>query len=69
MAIIRRNDLKQMGNEEMNKRLADLRMELMRLRSQSKAGTTQNPGRIRIIKRTIAMILTRLRVGQEVKRT
>lgn len=67
MAIIRKNELKQMSKDQMNKKLEELRLELMRLRSQSKAGTVQNPGRIGVIKRTIAMILTKIKMEQGVR--
>ena len=52
-------DIKNMNKEEMKKKMAELKMELMKLKSQVSRGTPpENPGRIRSIKRTIARMLT-----------
>ncbi len=52
-------DVKNMSKEEMKKKMAELKMELMKLKSQVSRGTPpENPGRIRAIKRTIARMLT-----------
>lgn len=67
MAIIKKNELKQMSVEDLNKKLEPLKLELMKLRSQSASGSTQNPGRIRLIKRTIAKVLTKLKEKQKEK--
>jgi large subunit ribosomal protein L29 len=48
-----------MGSEEREKRLSELRAELMKLRITSKArGKVENPSGIKNIKRIIARILT-----------
>ena len=60
MALIRKNELKQMNETQLKSKLMDLKKELMKLRAQSASGTPpQNPGQIKEIKRTIARILTR----------
>lgn len=48
-----------MSSEERSKKLADLRVELARLRTMVKAGgAVENPTRIRELRKTIARILT-----------
>ncbi len=52
-------ELNELNEEALGKRLSELRKELMRFRSQVAAGTIpRNPGRIRVIRRTIARIHT-----------
>lgn len=59
MAIIRKNELKQMNEKVLQDKLKDLKIELMKLNSQRAMGTPpENPGRIREIRKTIARIHT-----------
>ena len=59
MAIIRKNELKQMNESQINERLIALKKELMRYNAQIAVGTTpENPGRVRELKKTIARLLT-----------
>lgn len=58
MAIIKKKELKNLSDEELDKKLADLRLELCKERATAYAGTAKNPGKIREIRRTIARILT-----------
>lgn len=59
MAKTRRSELKNLSIEEYGKRLAELKLELMKLRAQVSRGTPpENPGMIRAIRRNIARILT-----------
>jgi large subunit ribosomal protein L29 len=69
MAIIKRNELKQMGKENLKNKLVELRKELIKVNAQISTGTPpENPGRVREIKKTIARILTILnQPKQEVK--
>lgn len=61
MAIIKKNDLKQMDEEMLKKKLDDLRREIIKINAQISTGTPpENPGRVREIKKTIARILTML---------
>jgi large subunit ribosomal protein L29 len=58
MAIIKKNEFKNLGLEDMKSRLIELEKELMRLKAQAARGTPpENPGKIRAIKRTIARLL------------
>lgn len=51
-------DIRAMSREERLKKLEELRLELMKLKTQALLGTLENPGKIRVIKKTIARILT-----------
>ncbi len=52
-------ELNELNEEALNKRLSELRKEMMKFRSQVASGTIpRNPGRIRVIRRTIARIHT-----------
>ncbi len=55
-----------MKQEDLNKRLSDLRLDLMKEIGNSKMGkTSKNTGKIKQLKKTIARILT---VKREVKK-
>lgn len=59
MPILRKREIRQLLPEEREKKLAELRTELVKLRTSVKSGgNVENVGRIRELKRTIARILT-----------
>jgi len=58
MAIIKNRELKNISGEELNKKLNELKLELMKEKASAYSGITKNPGKIKEIKRTIAKILT-----------
>lgn len=59
MPILRMRDLRDMSPRERERRLRELRTELLRLRTMVEAGgAVENPARIRELKRTVARILT-----------
>ena len=59
MPILRLSEIRKMSSEERERRLTELRADLMRMRTMTKAGgAIDNPSRIRELKRTIARILT-----------
>ncbi|ADG13299.1 50S ribosomal protein L29 [Methanocaldococcus infernus] len=59
MAIIRKSELRNMSDEDLKKKLVDLKRELLKERAHKMtAGVPLNPGRMREIRRTIARILT-----------
>jgi large subunit ribosomal protein L29 len=59
LPILRKRELKQLIPEEREKKLSELRTELVKLRTSVKSGgTVDNVGRIREIRKTIARILT-----------
>lgn len=59
MAIIKKNELTQMSTEQLTKKLSEMRKELLKLNAQRAVGTTiESPGKIKLLKRTIAKLLT-----------
>ena len=56
--MLKPDDIRKMSKEERMQKLKELRAELIKLRHQAHMGHIDNPGRIRVIKRTIARILT-----------
>jgi len=59
MPILRLSEIRNMSREEREKRLMELRAELVRTRTMVEAGgALDNPYRIRELKRAIARILT-----------
>jgi large subunit ribosomal protein L29 len=59
MPILRVKEIRDMPTEEREKKLGDLRTELLRLKTMINAGgTIENPSRIRELRKTIARILT-----------
>lgn len=59
MPIQRMRDIRDLSPRERERRLTQLRTELIRLRTMVEAGgAIENPARIRELRRTIARILT-----------
>lgn len=58
MAILRKSQIRKMSPAEREKKLTELKTELLTLRGKSKTGATENPGRIRELRKTVARILT-----------
>ena len=59
MPILRKREIRQLLPEEREKKLAELRTELVKLRTTVKSGgNIENVGRIRELKRTVARLLT-----------
>lgn len=59
MPILRMEDIRDMSEEDMQVRLQELRTELTKLTTLIKAGgAIENPGRVKLLKKTIARILT-----------
>jgi large subunit ribosomal protein L29 len=59
LPIIRKREIRQLLPEEREKKLAELRTELTKLRTNVRSGgTVDNVARVRELRRTIAQILT-----------
>ena len=59
MAILRPKEIRNLGKEETQKQLQQLRSELSREQAAIASGTRpENPGRVKEVRRTIARILT-----------
>jgi large subunit ribosomal protein L29 len=69
MAIIRKQELKQMKIAEVKKKLLELKKELVKINIQIALGTLpENPGRVKEIKKTIAKLTAiKLHSGGETK--
>ena len=60
MAIIKKKQLNEMKNNDLDKRLVEFRLELAKEKAQiAIGGTPKSSGRVREIRRTIAKILTK----------
>jgi large subunit ribosomal protein L29 len=55
---LRARDLRDLTDDELDRRLAETRQELFNLRFQSATGALENSARLRLAKREIARILT-----------
>jgi large subunit ribosomal protein L29 len=59
MAILRARDVQQLTDIELQEQMEKLRMELVQHYGKvSAGGATENPGRIRELRRTIARMMT-----------
>lgn len=60
MAIkIKIQDLRKMGSKELENKLKELKMDLIKMNAQRSTGTAlENPGKIKQVKKTISRILT-----------
>jgi len=59
MPILRMEEIREMSNEDREDRLQEFRTELAKLQTMIKAGgAIENPGRTKVLKKTIARILT-----------
>ena len=72
MPIIRLKDIREMSSEDREKRVMELRTELLRLKTMVKAGgAIDNPARVQELRKAIARILTveneESRAGEEEK--
>jgi large subunit ribosomal protein L29 len=52
------SEIRKMNKEERREKLRELRNELLKLKMQAMLGTIDNPGKIRVVKKSIARILT-----------
>jgi large subunit ribosomal protein L29 len=59
LPILRKREIRQQLPEEREKKLAELRTELVKLKTSVRAGgNVENVGRVKELRRTIARILT-----------
>jgi large subunit ribosomal protein L29 len=58
MAILRKSQIRKMSSVEREKKISELKTELLTLRGKSRTGAVENAGRVRELKKTIARILT-----------
>jgi ribosomal protein L29 len=58
MALVRFSDLQKLPKNELAEKQKELRKELLKLLAQKSTGTLASPGKVKAIKRAIAMINT-----------
>jgi large subunit ribosomal protein L29 len=59
MPILRVKEIRALSHDDRQKRLSELRTEMMRLKTMTKAGgSIENPARIHELRKTIARIMT-----------
>lgn len=59
MAIIRKKDMKKMSGKDLDKKLGELQLELVKEKANINIGASvTSPGRIREIRKTVARIKT-----------
>ena len=59
MSLIKKSELKSMNTNTINEKIVEIRKELMKLNTQRAMGTAiENPGKIKLLRRTIAKLLT-----------
>ena len=65
MAIIKKDEIKKMGDEEIKKKIEDINKELMKARTKiSSKMAPDNPGHVREMRHTIAKLKTEMRQRQ-----
>jgi len=58
MAILKMRKIREMSKEELDERLKELRMEMIKEKGASEVGgTVKNPGKIKELRKTIARII------------
>ncbi len=58
MAAIKAKELREMGSDELQKRLQELKSEGVTLRIQQATGQLENTARIRNVRREVAQVMT-----------
>ena len=65
---MKKNDLRKLSDEDLKKRLDELKLELLKENGNKEmGGNIKNPGKIKIIRRDIARILTMKRERERKK--
>ncbi|MCD6324172.1 MAG: 50S ribosomal protein L29 [Desulfurococcales archaeon] len=55
------SEIRKMSREEKEKKIRELKAELIKLRTQAFLGTLTNVGRIKVVRKNIARLMTALR--------
>ncbi len=59
MAVLRKEEIRDMDAEEIDEKIRDLKQELLKINTTvASGGTPDNPGKIKAIRRTIARMKT-----------
>lgn len=69
MAILKTKQIREMKPDDLTKRLSELKLELLKEHGNVKMGRPiKNPGKIRVLKKTIARLATIKHQKKEVKK-
>jgi len=61
--IIKKSELKEMSADKLKAKIIELRKELMKSRAKSASGVApENPGKVKEIRRTIARMMTMIKM-------
>ncbi len=60
MALIKKSEFKQLDVKQLKDKLIELKKDLLKLNGQRATGTMESPGRMKVVKKTIARIYTML---------
>lgn len=58
MAILRKAQIRKMSQSEREKKLGELKTEILTLKGKTRTGSVESAGRIRELRKTVARILT-----------
>ena len=65
---MKKKEIKSMNEQELEKMLAELQKDLIKLNAQVATGTQlKSPGQVKTIKKNIARVMTRLKNKEELK--
>ncbi len=68
MAVLKAREVRELADEELRSKLAELKEELAKQRGQIASGTRpENPGKMKPIRKTIARILTIQQLRKQAK--
>ncbi|UCG04398.1 MAG: 50S ribosomal protein L29 [Candidatus Heimdallarchaeota archaeon] len=69
MVILRKAEIRNMTSSEREKKLQELKTELLTLRGKARTGSVESAGRVRELRRTVARILTIDKEEQDVPKS
>jgi large subunit ribosomal protein L29 len=65
MALIKKQELKQMSEAQLSSKIVELKKEMVKLNAQRATGTTlENPGKVKQIKKMIAKLHTYKKINK-----
>ena len=68
--MVKKKELKQLDYQALKSKLEELKKDLMKINAQrSSKSAIENPGRIKHIRKTIARIITYMKIKEDTKKT
>ncbi|MFW9856827.1 MAG: 50S ribosomal protein L29 [Candidatus Thorarchaeota archaeon] len=62
MAILRKSQIRKMSPQDRQKKITELKTELLAVKGKAKSGSIESAGRVRLLRQTIARLHT---IGKE----